>query len=268
MFRFFKKKKKAAKRDLFQELFPLTSSTKQQIKTAVEKIQTQMHGEDGMAEISAYRRHYDSKMVSLNSLEFDSFNWKLHEATETSVVYYNDFGDSLDLAMIPPNGVMVKETASSEMPVFRDWMRNNGVNQGGGLIFCEEFDLNNGTTGSESILKLPKEEGLGMNYLYSLNVHHYEEQKLYQIVIRVPEASPTGMRDNVFMQPISSVLTLDMMELAELYRQDPYDKDFKGGNTMNLSERAEFDDLFPFHPLSIIRNEIAPQLKSSLKFLR
>ena len=67
---------------------------------------------------------------------------------------------------------------------------------------------------------------------------------------------------------ISTVVGSDVLDIPELYRQDPYDKNFVQGNTMNLSEREEFDFLFPFHPLSIIRKEIVPQIKKSLKFLK
>lgn len=269
MFSFFRKKKpqQTPQRDLFDELFPLSNDLKQQIDAEVAAIQTKMHGEDGLAEIRAYRRQYTSQLTILQNLEFDTFNWQLHDSNASSQLYYDDFGDTLEISIMLPNGEMKRETSSSQMPVFRNWMRSIALEQSGGIVFCEEFSLNNGLTGSESILKIPRQEAPGMDYIYVLQALHYKEQKIYRITIRVNEMSPTGMRDNIFIQPISLILGLDFMEMAKLYNQDPYDKNFKEGNTMNLSERQEFDYLFPFHPLSIIRNEIMPQLKYNLRFI-
>ena len=38
--------------------------------------------------------------------------------------------------------------------------------------------------------------------------------------------------------------------------KDPYDNSFKKGLLMNLSEKPEYDAMFPNHPLSILRNII------------
>lgn len=275
MFGFFKKKKKkkqvqdqAPTRDLFAELFPLTAETKAKIDEAVAHTQKQMHGDDGFSEIRNYSRNYESKLAQLQSLEFDTFNWQLREATDNHCLYFSEYGDSLELAIVSPNGEMKKETAVEEMPIYRSWIRDLAVKEGGGLIYSEVFELENGLRGSETILKIPRKEETGMDYTYILNLHHYIEQKLYQVVFRVYEMSPTGMRDNIFLFPISQVVGSEVLDKMELYRQDPYDKNFTEGNTMNLSEREEFDFMFPFHPLSIIREEIAPQIKKSLKFLK
>ena len=105
-----------------------------------------------------------------------------------------------------------------------------------------------------------------MDYIYFLNIRNYEEQKLYQLTFKVFEMSPTGTRDNLMMHPLADIANVDMMQLMELYREDPYDPNYDQGNRMNLSEREEFDYLFPFHPLSIIRQDIRPRIKRSLKF--
>lgn len=85
-------------------------------------------------------------------------------------------------------------------------------------------------------------------------------------MIKIHEGGPTGIRDNFMMHPICDITNLDMSKLMGFYRKDPYDKDFMEGNRMNLSERAEFDYLFPFHPLSIIRNEIRPSVLKTIEF--
>ncbi|MCH2046728.1 MAG: hypothetical protein MK212_21620 [Saprospiraceae bacterium] len=200
-------------------------------------------------------------------LEFDTLNWALYETTDAQAVYCNEYDDTMQVLVVPPNGTITKEGVQQEMPNYRNWLRSLAVEEGGGLIFVEYFTLENGLSGSESILKIPRKESTGMDYTYFLNLQNYEEQKLYQIIIKVLEMSPTGMRDNVFLMLIADIIGQELLTTPELFRQDPYDKRFTEGNTMNLSERSEFDYLFPFHPLSIIRNEIAPQLKKTLKFI-
>jgi hypothetical protein len=74
------------------------------------------------------------------------------------------------------------------------------------------------------------------------------------------------MRDNISMHPICEIAKTDLSELLGLYRKDPYQKDFNAGNVMNISEREEFDEFFPFHPLSIIRKEIRPNMKNAVRF--
>ena len=65
------------------------------------------------------------------------------------------------------------------------------------------------------------------------------------------EAGTTGMRDAVVMATEGKGGTLE--EGQEAWSKDPYDVDFKRGIPMNRSEDPEYDDAFPWHPLSICR---------------
>ena len=269
MFGFFKKKKKkeVKKRNLFEELFPLSEENRKAIDNAVADTQKKMFGDEGFEELRAFRSNYESNKVVLGRLEFDNFNWTKVDLENGGFLYQDKSGDTLQIEEVVPNGELGKETFLLEMPVYRNWVRGLGVREGGGIISCEPFELENGLTGTESILKIPREESTGMDYIYFVSVHSYEEQKLYQIYQKIHEPSPTGMRDNIFLFPLSEVCGNDVLDQMDLYRQDPYDKNYVDGNVMNISERAEFDELFPFHPLSIIRREVMPQMKESLKFV-
>jgi hypothetical protein len=178
--------------------------------------------------------------------------------------YQSNEGDVMVVDKINPNGKM--EKGKSKIGVYRNWIRDNSVQQGGGLIMCEEIITKNDVNAYESIIKVPRQETTGMDYVYFLNMSNFNEQKLYQIRIKIFEMNPTGMRDNISMHPICEIAKTDLSELLGLYRKDPYQKDFNAGNVMNISEREEFDEFFPFHPLSIIRKEIRPNMKNAVRF--
>lgn len=57
------------------------------------------------------------------------------------------------------------------------------------------------------------------------------------------------MRDAVVMATEGKGGTLE--EDQEAWSKNPYDVDFKRGIPMNRSEDPEYDDTFPWHPLSI-----------------
>lgn len=257
--------KKAPERDLFKKLFPLTEKNKSFIENRTNSILEDMHGEENRKVLQSYTRDYPSKVATKKALEFESFDWKLEKETETSATYSSPEGDILLIDLVAPNGTLSKDKPS-ELLVYRSWLRDSFAQQNGGLIYCEEFRKPDGLEGFESIVKMPREGSTGMDYIYFLNLRNYDEQKLYQIHLKIFEMSPTGLRDNLMMHSFSDVLEVDFGELMELYRQDPYDKTYTKGNRMNLSEREEFDALFAFHPLSIIRRELRQRLFDSVKF--
>ena len=257
-------KSTTSKRDLFQELFPLSEENKQHIESRVYSIFEGMHGQEGLDAMKNYSREYQVIPKKFRSLNFDSLGWESFDIEEDGVAFRNEYGDIMLVMTSQPNGKMVK--GNSELLVYRNWLREQYVNQGGGLIFCEEIVNDQGVEAYESIAKLPRENTTGMDYTYFLNISNYEEQMLYQLNVRVLEMSPTGTRDNILLVPLCDISGMEMMEFTNHYRQDPYQAEYEEGNRMNLSEREEFDYLYPFHPLSILRNEIRPKLLKSLKF--
>lgn len=265
--RFFKRKKqeqKSTQRDLFSELFPLTAENRKALDVKFDAVFRKMYDEEGLKALRGYSRNYPANEIQIGRLFFNDMGWDLSTRNNNRLEYESKEGDFMTVDIIQPNGKL--ERGASETDIYRSWMRNNAVQQGGGLILCEEFINQNKVEGYESIIKVPRQETTGMDYIYFLNIRNYDEQMLYQITLKIFEMSPTGMRDNISMHPISEITKTDIGELMGWYRQDPYQKDFHAGNVMNISEREEFDVYFPFHPLSIIRNEIAPSVKKSIRF--
>lgn len=271
--RFFKSKKEEkpiqsnfSNRDLFNELFPLTEENKTKFKNSFNSIFEQMFEKEQVDELLNYSRNYKTKVTQIGNLTFNDMNWDLIDSTETKLQYVSPDSDPMVIEIFEPNGEMKKEDSEAIMLAYRDWTRKQTAKIGGGLIMCEEVLTENGIVGYESITKIPKREGRGMDYTYFLNLNDYKEQKMYQFRIMVFEMNPTGLRDNISMHPICDITNTDIEELMSLYRQDPYDKEYKDGNLMNISEKKEFDSFFPFHPLSIIRNEIKPNIINNVRF--
>lgn len=272
--RFFSKNKNKAQsiesnpinRDLFEELFPLTTENKAKFDDAFNSILGKIFEDEDAKIIEEYSKDYLFKEILFGKLRFNTMSWNSITTTATKVQYQAADGDAMVVDIIEPGHIMAKEQNLSKMTTYRDWMRDQIAQRGGGLIMCEEIFTTNGIDGYESIFKVPRKEGMGMDYTYFLNLNNYEEQKLYQFRVIVFERSPTGIRDNVSMHPICEIAGVDLLELMEIYRKDPYDKGYTKGNVMNLSERQEFDEYFPFHPLSIIRNKIRPNILDSVKF--
>ncbi len=270
--RFFKRNKETKQsihtdsnqRDLFEELFPLTKDNQLKFESAFNSIFEKMYDEQGNKTLKEYSRDYTANEIQFGSLRFDDMNWNQLSANENRLEYQSDEGDVMVVDKINPNSKM--EKGKSQIEVYRNWIRENSVQQGGGLIMCEEIITKNEISAYESIVKVPRQETTGMDYVYFLNMSNFDEQKLYQIQVKIFEMNPTGMRDNISMHPICEIAKTDLSELMRLYRQDPYLKGFNAGNVMNISEREEFDKFFPFHPLSIIRNEIRPNMKDKVIF--
>ncbi|WP_298425551.1 hypothetical protein [uncultured Kordia sp.] len=274
MFKRFLKSKKEEKpvqsnfsnRDLFNELFPLTEENKSKFKNSFNSIFEKMFEKEQVDKLLNYSRNYKTKETQFGNLIFNDMSWNSIDSTETKLQYISPDSDPMVIEIFEPNGEMKKENSEAIMLAYRDWTRKQTVKIGGGLIMCEEVLTENGIVGYESITKIPKREGRGMDYTYFLNLNDYKEQKMYQFRVMIFEMNPTGLRDNISMHPICDITDTDIGELMSLYRQDPYNKEFKEGNLMNISEKEEFDSFFPFHPLSIIRNEIKPNIINSVRF--
>ena len=84
---------------------------------------------------------------------------------------------------------------------------------------------------------------------YSLTMHIDDEKNCIHIKSYFDEAGMTGLRDATVMNNLindGSILPTSM----DSWSKDPYDENYKKGLLMNLSEKAEYDYLFPQHPLS------------------
>ncbi|MEO1517842.1 MAG: hypothetical protein AAFV95_22670 [Bacteroidota bacterium] len=252
--------------DVFAKWNDLPADKKKSVDDKALVIQQTMFGKKGVAELHAVSRvGKRPKPSTYKSVQFDSLGWKQERNVEGDMcLYHNEIGDYLTIQAIQPNG-RLEPGGSTDIDTYRDWIRSLVVDEDGGLISCEQISRPDRFDAYESITKVARKETTGVDYTYLLNLQHYGEQLLYQLIVRVHELSPTGVRDNTLMSPICDVMEMDMTEVAKYYRQDPYNSGFTKGNVRNLSELEAFDHLYPFHPLSAIRQVIRPRLLKSVR---
>lgn len=117
------------------------------------------------------------------------------------------------------------------------------------LIEVKNGKTNGGRQYVYSIIK-NKMEPSGIGYFMLLHVAY--ERMAISINGHFIETGTTGIRDTtIFEMAIRKGLVSTTSQ--DNWWFDPYDKDFKHPFLMNLSEKEEFDKMFPEHPLSQCR---------------
>jgi hypothetical protein len=106
------------------------------------------------------------------------------------------------------------------------------------------------------------EEDKGVQYC--LTFHFCIGGKLYQAQGFFSERGTTGIRDAAIYE--QKMRDGSIGQDSEGWMQDPYDKNYKQGIPMNLSEIREYDALFQNHPLSEARRFVAGLIQQLKEF--
>ena len=133
--------------------------------------------------------------------------------------------------------------------------QHNTMGENEGLI-----EVVKGTTaaGKSYIYEIVKQrvmdgDGLSQGVEYTLNINVRMEKSIQFINGSFTEEGMTGVRDNMVLAMYSKAQNISLGEAMSEWFRDPYDPEFKKGFLMNLSEKSEFDEQFPDHPLSEAR---------------
>ena len=120
-------------------------------------------------------------------------------------------------------------------------------------------EISGGTTksGGKYIIQILKQSAIddngnhtGNQYLLDLYIQKDGEDQLVEG--NFVEVGTTGLRDTVILDKMMREGKVSD-DFPNGWAMDPYDPEFKKGFLMNLSEREEYDKLFPSHPLSEAR---------------
>ena len=120
-------------------------------------------------------------------------------------------------------------------------------------------EISGGTTksGGKYLIQILKQSAIdengihtGNQYLLALYIEKDGEDKLVEG--NFVEVGTTGFRDSVILDKMMREGKVSD-DFPNGWAMDPYDPEFKKGFLMNLSEREEYDSLFPSHPLSEAR---------------
>ena len=113
--------------------------------------------------------------------------------------------------------------------------------------------------GAPFVYSIVKTKNQPSGVQYNLTLHIFLDGVPYQVQGFFDEGQPTGMRDStiysLFLQQ-AGPNDGPWQSQGRPWMQDPYDGNTDGWQ-MNLSELPRFDEMFPYHPLSVVRRFIA-----------
>jgi hypothetical protein len=211
-------------------------------------------------------------MISLDSVTFDDDGFIPQGDQDNVRLWLSPAGDQMGLFFysIPPD----LGAGLDDLPGLRSSFRSMVEPAGLGIIEVEPAVVD-GCGAVRTIFKAPQEP-TGRTYLGSLTLPFAD----FSFVLKVecPELGMSGQRDTIVMfQHLSKSDVGPNSEGGAQFSwvQDPYDPTHVSAMTMNHSERAEYDELFPDHPLSRARRTLAhleqtvtlaPEVKNSAPF--
>jgi hypothetical protein len=120
-------------------------------------------------------------------------------------------------------------------------------------IIKVELDKLQGFDIIETIFK-SRQKPRGTTYIGSITVPF--KDRSYVVKVQCPEVGTTGIRPTVIFDKMLREQGLDKdkrNELVNNFSRDPYDENIRNGFLMNLSELQKYDEMFPNHPLTIVR---------------
>ena len=97
---------------------------------------------------------------------------------------------------------------------------------------------------------------------YNLTMQIRYPDRLLQIRGFFDEGRMTGIRDSMVLE---LAMRNGQIQPGSLngWSKDPFDENYKNGIPRNLSEREEYDQMFPDHPLSVLRRTVRTMLQLS-----
>lgn len=267
--KFFSKNNKAQPKKIpnpLFDLFPLDQAEQDKISNFVHDMLGKMFGAEVVQQMRDFSLEYPVQKEHFGKLSFDGMDWKRDDEDGEFILVCEQTGGYMHIATAQPEGKL--KPGQTNTVSYRNWLRKQYIEFGGGVIFCEAFRNQHGVEGFEAISKVPKgKDEQGIDYVYFLNLQNFDENLLYQVSVKMFEQGTPGLRDNLLMQPFMQIAKIENpQELMQHYFRDPYDHSNKEGLPMNVAENEVFDALFPVHPLSIIRQAVRGRLVESLKW--
>ncbi len=120
-----------------------------------------------------------------------------------------------------------------------------------GLIMVEHGTTADGHRYIYSVVKTYHAPG-GVQYCLTMHVDY--KKYAFQVQGFFDEWGTTGVRDAMVYAMLANEGKVEATEDGiKGWNADPYDTAYTHGNRMNCSERKEYDELFPDHPLSEAR---------------
>lgn len=189
---------------------------------------------------------------SIKNIKFDTFGWEITNSTKdifewrsqdnTSVISINFYNQSPDLPCSLDNITELRKYFMKSINSFN-----------GAMIHLDVINIQ----GYNSLDMLFKSNtNKGMIFVYSIIIPF--KNFSYTIKAQSIESSPICIRDNVILDRLLSenkVIINDNNEISGWFDDDIYEIQY-GNLKTNKSDNIIYDNEFPEHPLSIVRNSI------------
>lgn len=150
----------------------------------------------------------------------------------------------------------------TELDTLRSFYRKMVQQQDGGLLKVETIRIDE-VDCLETLIKIPRAPS-GILYISSITIPF--RSCSYVIKLQMTENSTTGIREAVIGQKLlaENVLTTHNNHI-DGWSSDPYLTNYSSGSLMNIAEREEYDEMFPDHPLTRIRQHMKA-VSGSIRF--
>jgi hypothetical protein len=195
---------------------------------------------------------FNRKKVTIQSVSIPDSGWMKSKDNGSIIQWINPeqtIAVSVNFFDLPPDIPTVKN-----LEVLKDFYRTSISNIHGGLIQADLLKIQE-IPSAKIIVKLPQESS-GMTYLASLTIPF--ENCSFVLKVQCAEVGPTGMRDAVIADKLLASGEVKFGDNGlDNWFFDPYDKSYKSGTLMNLSEQEIYDSQFPDHPLTQARKWIS-----------
>ena len=187
-------------------------------------------------------------MGKIDYISFNTHNYELNSSDSSKKVFYiNDYDDLIVNYFDLPPDITAKDDSEKSL---QDNYRNVAVEAGGAIIEVSKLKIDSYTV-LKTIFKF-KLSPSGVVYIGSYTIPF--EKCSYVIKIQCPEIGTTGVRDStVFELALKKGLVEISNKTVKGWMKDPYDENIDLPYMMNLSEKEEYDKMFPEHPLSRLR---------------
>jgi len=173
----------------------------------------------------------------------------LATSDESIIEWANDSGDlaSLSFFNLVPNLPATHGGVSIE--VLRNMYRDSLRSINGGIVRVEAIQVS-GIPAVEIIVKIPQVPS-GMIYVATVIIPFHDFS--FSMKYECPEHGLTGQRDALVLAKLAADLPKDSKGMPLGWTKDPYCPAHNDAARYNLSDREQYDELIPDHPLSRAR---------------
>lgn len=183
-------------------------------------------------------------------MRFQSADWSLHSEEHNIRVWTNQENETVSLSYLSEAPNIHIPLTPKNLPMLRDHFRQFAADLDGGIVSVEIKPFF-GIHAIETIFKFPLESS-GVRYTGSV-IFPFKDCS-FVLEFQSEEIGTSGRRDTMIFSRELMDMEVDQTGKPTGWTKDPYDSDHDEAAQFNLSDQKQYDNNFPDHPLSKIRD--------------